>query len=1439
MSTAPSPPPSLAPIRRSRLVACCLLVVGLLFVQDAGLLVPDTKFDLVAAPLDWLSRALHVWDAEGGFGQVQNQAHGYLWPMGPFFALLHSLGIPGWVVQRLWQSLVVGVALVGLARLARALGVRSDLACLAAGFAYALSPRMLTSLGPISIEVWPSALAPWVLLPLVAGAERGSPRRAAALSGLAVAMVGGVNAAASFAVVPLAVVWILTRTPGPRRRALMLWWPVFTALGTAWWIVPLLVMGRVSPPFLDYTETSALTTFPTTVFDVLRGTSHWVPYLDPASRAGNDIITTGWVAVNTAVLVILGLVGLLHRRTPQRTFLVLGLLTGVLLVAAGHHGAVQGWFAGDVSAQLDGALGPLRNVHKFDPVVRVPLLVGLAFALDRALTRARDRQDGARQGARQGARRDAVVLVGAVVLGIVGAASPVITDRAEAAGATLGVPDYWRQAADDVARRSTGGTTLVVPGSRFAEYLWGDPRDEPMQWLAGSRWAVRSVGILAEPGLIRMLDGFERRFAEGHGSAGLTAALRRAGVEQVVVRNDLRPTDDVPSPALVHQAIADSPGLRRVATFGPTIGGDALVVEPERRVVLDGGRQGLYPAVEVYAVPGARPAAAVTDPTVVAAGGDDLPDLLDDGVLGAAPVRLATEAAPDGRIAEGEPAGGRPRRVVLTDGLRERERQFGRLHDGASATLTPGDVRRTQGPVRDVLPPGDAGDRWSTTSRLVGASAIAASSSAADADALGGSDRGRLPYAAIDDAPRTAWWSALGDVAPRWQVTFERDRTVSSVRLSAPVDAPPQLLRVVTRAGASQPLRLVPGGERTIRLPADRATRWLRVEAAVAARSAAGERLALAEVVVPGLAVRRVLDLPRLPQAWGAPDVVSLRADRDARSGCVDTSGVTRCAAGTARTGEDDARLARSFELGAAAPYDLAVRAVPRGGAALDAVLLQGQPADVEVSTTALDDPRAGAVAAIDGSPDTAWLAGLDDLQPVVRLGWLGVRPITGIRLALAPRTAARRPTRVSLVFSDGAAATRRIVRLASDGSARVPRVRADRVEITVLDADAVADVRPDGTVAPAPIGIGEITLRGLPILPLSLPATPRRLACGTGPTVRVGDRTVATAVVASARRLASGATVPAAVCGTGPAPARIQAPAGRVEVLAQPSSAFAATSVVLRSPRDPGEPLPTAADVASSSPVSRTVTAAGAEPATGSVVALRESANRGWRARRGGRSLEPVVLDGWQQGFRLGPDPAGPTAGRPDVVRVAVDFAPDVPYRWGLGLGAVLALLLLLAVALSGRWRSDAPPAGDRALRRPLAAALAFGAAGLLAGGVGVLVAAGVAGALLTTRWVARALDRRRDAGGEGRTAGRVADAAPWLLAAPVLAVGVGYALRPWGGVQPWAGTIGWLGYLCLVPLVALPLTLAPDAPDVPGRRGRRGRRRSTRRIAGRSTKR
>ena len=176
-------------------------------------------------------------------------------------------------------------------------------------------------MGSISIEQWPSALAPWVLLPLVHGSSTGSARRAALWSAVAVAMVGGVNAAATLAVLPLGAVWLLTRSPGPRRRALMVWWPVFTLLGTLWWLIPLFVLGAYSPPFLDFIESASNTTFSTDPFDALRGTSNWVPYVDTAALAGNDLIRTPALVVTGAAVMLFGLIGLLSRHNPHRLFL--------------------------------------------------------------------------------------------------------------------------------------------------------------------------------------------------------------------------------------------------------------------------------------------------------------------------------------------------------------------------------------------------------------------------------------------------------------------------------------------------------------------------------------------------------------------------------------------------------------------------------------------------------------------------------------------------------------------------------------------------------------------------------------------------------------------------------------------------------------------------------------------------------------------------------------------------------------------------------------------------------------------------------------------------------------------------------------------------------------------------------------------------------------
>src|SRR5690349_21064179 len=144
---------------RARLVLGCLLLIALAFHQAPGKIVPDTKLDLTANPGAFLARALHLWDPQGAFGQLQNQAYGYLLPMGPFHWLLDLVNVPGWMIQRAWWALVLCTAFLGVWKLAGALGYGAPWARFAVALLYALSPRMLGEVAITSIEVWPLAMA--------------------------------------------------------------------------------------------------------------------------------------------------------------------------------------------------------------------------------------------------------------------------------------------------------------------------------------------------------------------------------------------------------------------------------------------------------------------------------------------------------------------------------------------------------------------------------------------------------------------------------------------------------------------------------------------------------------------------------------------------------------------------------------------------------------------------------------------------------------------------------------------------------------------------------------------------------------------------------------------------------------------------------------------------------------------------------------------------------------------------------------------------------------------------------------------------------------------------------------------------------------------------------------------------------------------------------
>jgi arabinofuranan 3-O-arabinosyltransferase len=197
--------------RHARALCWAVYVALAIFVvtEKWGQTTTDTRLDLTEAPGRFLRDTFSLWNPRVSLGEMQNQAYGYLFPQGPFFAALEWAQVPGWVAERFWSVLVVVVACEGMRRAARAISL-GPWAAAVAGLCYGLNPRHLAELGVRSAEILPGAVLPWALLPILHAVNgRMRPRNAALLSAGAFAFTGGVNGTATAAPAALLVVFVV------------------------------------------------------------------------------------------------------------------------------------------------------------------------------------------------------------------------------------------------------------------------------------------------------------------------------------------------------------------------------------------------------------------------------------------------------------------------------------------------------------------------------------------------------------------------------------------------------------------------------------------------------------------------------------------------------------------------------------------------------------------------------------------------------------------------------------------------------------------------------------------------------------------------------------------------------------------------------------------------------------------------------------------------------------------------------------------------------------------------------------------------------------------------------------------------------------------------------------------------------------------------------
>ncbi|KAA0017389.1 alpha-(1-_3)-arabinofuranosyltransferase [Antrihabitans cavernicola] len=1289
--------PSTQQLDRRWFVAAAVVAFLLAFTQSPGLIVADTKYDLTQNPLGFLSRASHLWSSQSTLGQVQNQAYGYFFPHGAFFSLGHVLGIPPWMTQRIWWALLILAGFWGIVRLAEAIGIGSRSSRIIAGIAFALCPRVLTTVGSISSETLPMMLAPWVLLPVVlafgqvsgkgvSGPTNHSPGRLAAQSAVAVALMGAVNAVATAAACLVAVLWWASHKPNRRFWVFTAWWVPCVALATVWWLVPLLILGKVSPPFLDYIESAGVTTQWASLAEVLRGTDSWTPFVSPERIAGAVLVTQPAAVVATGLIAAAGLAGLAMRSMPAkgRLFLILGV--GLAGLTAGYVGELGSPVYDSVRHFLDSGGAPLRNVHKLEPLIRLPLVLGLAHLLAQVPMPASVPGKQWRSAFAHPERKPIVALTGLILVALTLATSLAWNGNLAPRGAYDHVPDYWSQAADWLDHNTDKGAAteraLVVPGAPIGSQVWGLTRDEPLQALAKTPWAVRDAVPLNPPGAIRAMDSVQRLIADGQPSAGLAETLLGQGIGYLVLRNDLDPdTSRSTRPMQAHQAIEESPGIEKVAEFGPKIGPGHV-----DGLVADGDLRPNYPAVQIFRVdhPADRPVGGPYTVDLksvpVVAGGPESLQRRNERDKTSGPVLLAADAQRAGLPLDD---------VTVTDTPTDRETDFGQVDNHSSALRAADDPRRTLNLVPDY--PVDGAPL--VEGEWTGAK-VTVSSSAADATQLGGSSPGAGAAAAVDGDDATSWVSnGLESAVGQW-LRLDLDKPIKGGLLhlttsAGAIGAPVKWIEVRTATGSTAARVDKPGKPLTVALPPGK-TSWVQVISTETDDGSVGSQFGISELSLDDYSnidapvpvdIRHHTVLPETPPGatiagW------QLGQELPGRTGCVDAPDRVRCSKGLAQAPEEMSTFTRTLSVPTPTTVRPELTLRSRQGPALESLLAQP---DRATATGAADiaDVRGSAYAATDGDPKTTWTAPEDSVRKIA-----GAKPtltitlpqptlVSGLDLQPSIGNLPAAPTSVTVNLGDGPQ-----VRKIDTKSSKIelhPHV-TDRIELSLDSWRPVLDQTALGFAQLQPAGLAEVTVLGEDGKPI--PGSGRSsgtrtvtVDCDRGPVVSIGGTLYRTSVTATADQLESGAPVEAQVCEPNPVPL----PAGQQEVAVSPGAAFVVDGLDLPT----GAPVPTptmhARPTAAWTENHREISVDNA--ATDQLLVVPQSNNVGWQATGpGGQKLKSVVVNGWQQGWVV---PAG-TGGT-----VNLDFPKDRWYRLGI-FGGLVLLLSLFGLALFRRKKAD-----------------------------------------------------------------------------------------------------------------------------------------------------
>ncbi len=537
-------------------------------LSQPGVVDSDTKSYLYLDPGRFLRQSASMWDPTNGLGTVTHEQIGYLWPMGPFFWVVHTLGIPLWVGERLWVGAILFMAGTGVLALCRTMGVHGPGRPLAA-LAFMLSPYFLQYVGRISVILLPYAALPW-LISLAARAVRMRGWRYPALFALVWLSVSSINASSALYAGLAPALWlpyaVLVSRESRWRDAWAAAWRIalLVVLVSLWWAAALAVEGGYGLNILKYTETVPTVAATSLASEVLRGLGYW--YFYDADELGQWVSTSiqftqePWLLALSFSVPLLAFVGAMIVRWRARAYFVLLVLLGMVLAVGAHpytSPSAIGRALKTFMTRTEAGLA-LRSTDRATPTV----ILGLAMLLGA----------GATALWRRG--RLAGVLFAVVAIGVVVAADPAIfngTTVADHFTQPSPLPGYVTRAAAALNAEHQGTRVLAIPGENFAAYRYGDVIDPVWPGLLTRPFVTReqqALGSLASYDLLYGLDNpMQNGIVEPDAIAPL-ARLMSAG--DVLVENDeAYERYNTPQPLQMEQALTPTPpGLSAPVGYG-------------------------------------------------------------------------------------------------------------------------------------------------------------------------------------------------------------------------------------------------------------------------------------------------------------------------------------------------------------------------------------------------------------------------------------------------------------------------------------------------------------------------------------------------------------------------------------------------------------------------------------------------------------------------------------------------------------------------------------------------------------------------------------------------------------------------------------------------------------------------------------------------------